>query len=413
MKIRYTIFLSLLSVTLFSQTITQLEVMKSVRKVADNVIRNTTYLYFDMGTGDLINDLDKYGYNKNIVPQNGYNDWKYWNGVIHIGFNALGQQTNNEKYQNYTQKNFEFFFRDFQYLKSLYDGKNQWSFPLAQGLNITQLDDCGAIGASLIELYMTDKKPEYRAYIDAASEHIMKKQMRLPDGILSRPKPSLNTVWADDLYMSVPFLSRMGKLTGDKTYFDEAAKQVILFNKYLFEEKVGLMWHCYYGDIKTNGGAFWGRCNGWMMMATADLLRLMPQNHPQRDSIISLLSRQIRNTAQYQSQTGLWHQILNKEDSYLETSCTAMFTYAVALAINNGWIDKRYKTVALAGWKGIASQITEEGAVTNICIGTGIGDDLKFYYYRPTPYNDIHGLGAILLAGMEVYKLVDKTDEVH
>jgi len=341
------------------------------------------------------------------VPQNGYNDWKYWNGVIHIGFNALGKQTNDTKYQEYTRKNFEFFFRDYNYLKSLYDEKNQWRFPLAQALNITKLDDCGAMGASLIELYMTDKKPEYKAFIDATCEHIMKKQMRLPDGTLSRPRPHLNTVWADDLYMSVPFLARMGKLTGDNTYFDEATKQVILFNKHLFDEKVGLMWHCYYGDLKVNGGTFWGRCNGWMMMATADLLLQMPQNYAQRDTIISLLLRQIQNTAQYQSQSGLWHQVLNKEDSYLETSCTAMFTYATALAVNNGWIDKRYRTIAIAGWKGIVSQITSEGAVTNVCMGTGIGDDIKFYYDRPTPYNDIHGLGAIFLAGMEVYKLVE------
>jgi len=407
MRFLYVLCFVLLATTTYSQLPSRNDVIGSVKKVADNVIKNTTYLYYDGSTGELIGDLQKYGYNKNVVPQNGYNDWKYWNGVIHIGINALGQETREPKYLNYTRKNFEFFFRDYSYLKGLYDGTNQWGFPLAQGLNITELDDCGAMGASLLELYMTDKKPEYRAYIDAASEHIMKKQMRLPDGIFSRPKPYLNTVWADDLYMSVPFLARMGKLTGDKIYFEEAAKQVILFNKYLFDEKVGLMWHCYYGDLKTNGGTFWGRCNGWMMVATADLLRLMPQNHPQRDTIIALLTRQIRNIAQYQSPTGLWHQVLNKEDSYLETSCTAMFTYATALAVNNGWIDKRYQSIALAGWKGIASQITQEGAVTNICMGTGIGDDIKFYYDRPTPYNDIHGLGAIFLAGIEVSKLIE------
>lgn len=407
MKILYSLIFILMSPVVFSQTIDQQNIMNSIRKVADNVVRNTTYLYFDKGTGSLVSDLQEYGYNKNVIPQNGYNDWKYWNGVICLGFNELGCETKDPKYLNYTRKSFEFFFKDYQYLKSIYDGKDQWGFPLAQGLNITQLDDCGAMGASLIELCMTDKKPEYKAYIDAATEHIMKKQTRLSDGIFSRPKPYPNTVWADDLYMSVPFLARMGKLTGDKTYFDEAAKQIILFNQYLFDERDGLMWHCYYGDLKVNGGTFWGRCNGWMMMATADLLRFMPQNHSQRDTIISLLSRQIRSTAKYQSPTGLWHQVLNKEDSYLETSCTAMFTYAIALAVNRGWIDKRYQAIALAGWKGIVSQITPEGAVTNICTGTGIGDDIKFYYDRPTPYNDIHGLGALFLSGTEVFKLVE------
>ncbi len=407
MKILFTLAFLLAITTAFPQTITRQDVMNSVCRVADHVVKNTTYLYFDKSTGALINDLQKYGYNRNVVPQNGYNDWRYWNGVLHIGFNVLGQETREPRYMNYTRKNFEFFFKDYQYLKSLYNKEKTGNLPMIQGVTITQLDDCGAMGASLTELYMEDKRPEYKAYLDAASEYILKKQMRLPDGIFSRPKPHPNTVWADDLYMSVPFLARMGKLTGDQAFFDEAAQQVILFNKYLFDEKTGLMWHCYYGDLKINGGTFWGRCNGWMMMATADLLRWMPQDHPEREHIISILFRQILNTAQYQSQSGLWHQVLDKEDSYLETSCTAMFTYAVALAVNNGWIDKRYKTIALAGWKGIATQITYEGAVTNICMGTGIGDDVKFYYDRPTPYNDLHGLGAVILAGLEVSKLTD------
>jgi len=389
-----------------SQNLRKEDVISSLTKVADNVVKNTTYLYYDKATGDLIPDLTRHGYNKNIVPQSNYNDWKYWNGVIHIGFNHLGKATGVERFINYPKKNFEFFFRDHPYLKSIYDGKNQWHFPVAQGINLTQLDDCGAMGASLIELYETDKRPEYRAYIDLAADYIMNKQQRLADGTFSRPVPHNNTVWADDLYMSVPFLVRMAKLTGKNEYMEEAVKQVFLFNEHLFDERVGLMWHCYYDDLKANGGTYWGRCNGWMMVATVDLLSYLPDNHPQRGKIIELLQRQILNVAQYQSPTGLWHQVLNKEDSYLETSCTAMFTYSVAIAINKGWLAERYKTIAIAGWKGITTQITFEGAVTNICMGTGIGNDIKFYYDRPAPYNDIHGLGAIFLAGIEVSKLL-------
>jgi len=406
MKAVFYFMLALISMSAYAQSLTKKDVLNTVKKVADNVIKNTTYLYYDRATGELISDISKYGYNKSIVPQNGYNDWKYWNGVIHIGFNRLGEETGIGRYQNYTRKNFEFFFKDYEYLKSKYEGKDQWSFPLAQGINIKELDDCGAMGASLLELYITDKKSEYKTYIDAATEHIMKKQMRLPDGIFSRHKPYFNTVWADDLYMSVPFLARLGKQTGNQAYFDEAVKQIVLFNKYLYDENTGLMWHCYYGDLGENGGTFWGRCNGWMMMATADLLNFLPLNHPKRGEVITLLKRQILNIAQYQSQTGLWHQILNKQDSYLETSCSAMFTYSIAIAVNNGWIDQRYKTIALEGWKGLLTQITKEGAVIGICEGTIIGDDLKFYYDRPAPYNDIHGLGAIFLAGLEVYKLL-------
>ncbi|WP_158582836.1 glycoside hydrolase family 88 protein [Parabacteroides sp. AF17-28] len=389
------------------QEVSKEDVLSTICRVADHVIQQTTYRYYDQANGVQIDDLSRYGYNKYVVPQNGYNDWKYWNGVIHIGFNALGKVTGNEKYQSYTKKNFEFFFKDRPYLKSIYKGNDQWHFPVAQGINITQLDDCGAMGASLIELYENNRVVAYKEYIDMAADYIMYRQQRLDDGTFSRPVPNNHTVWADDLYMSVPFLIRMWKLTGIELYMEEAVNQIFLFDKHLYDEKVGLMWHCYYDDLKVNGGTYWGRCNGWMMVAIADLLRFLPENHSRRNEVIALLNRQIQNLAQYQSASGLWHQILNKEDSYLETSCSAMFVYSIALAINNGWVDKRYKTIALTGWNGLLTCITDEGAVTGICAGTGIGNDVKFYYDRPTPYNDIHGLGAMFLAGVEISKLLD------
>lgn len=382
------------------------DVIRSVQKVADYTLRNTTYLYFDRSTGTMINDLEAYGYNKNVTSQSIYNRWAYANGVLHIAFNSLGKVINEERYINFTKKNFEFLYKDYDYLKSVYNGQSKWDFPLAHAFVLKELDDCGAIGASLVELYFESEKTHYKEFIDKTANHIMNKQMRLKDGTLSRPNPEKNTVWADDLYMSVPFLARMGKLTGDNQYFDEAARQVILFNQHLYDENYGLFWHCYYGEQKKTGATFWGRCNGWVIMATADLLQFLPENHSKRDSIISLLNRQIKGIAQYQSQSGLWHQILHKPDSYLETSASAMFTYSIALGINRGWVDTKYKTIAIAGWRGLSTQITLEGGVKNICVGTGIGNDITFYYDRPVSYSDSHGVGAMMMAGIEVSKLI-------
>jgi unsaturated rhamnogalacturonyl hydrolase len=408
MKTKILIFVSFflfLNAEIYAQNVTRENVINTLKKVADNVVKQSTYLYYNRSTGEMINDIQKYGYNRNIQPQSDLNKWVYSNGVIHMAFNSLSELIDDEKYKNYTRKNFEFFFNDFEYFKSIYNGQRLWSFPLGQAIVIEELDHCGAMGASLIELYERDKNKVYKTYIDRTANHIMNVQMRLDDGTLSRSFPEHNTVWADDLYMSVPFLVRMGNLTGDKKYFDEAVKQVVLFNNHLFIDNKGLMMHCYYGDLQTNGGSFWGRCNGWTMVAMADLLKLLPETHEQRDTVISLLTRNIQAVAQYQSQNGLWHQLLDKSDSYQETSCSAMFTYSVALAINQGWLDERYKNIALAGWEGIETQITGDGGINNICVGTGIGNELKFYYERPVAFNDIHGIGAVILAGIEVSKL--------
>jgi rhamnogalacturonyl hydrolase YesR len=128
-------------------------------------------------------------------------------------------------------------------------------------------------------------------------------------------------------------------------------------------------------------------------------------NHPQRKILLGLLQRHILGISHYQSGEGLWHQLLDKTDSYLETSCTAMFTYAIARAVNKGYIEPRYASIARCGWEGVMSKIRSDGKVEGVCTGTGVGDDLVFYYHRPAPLNDVHGIGAVLLAGAEVFQL--------
>lgn len=82
-----------------------------------------------------------------------------------------------------------------------------------------------------------------------------------------------------------------------------------------------------------------------------------------------------------------------------------MFTYTIARSVNKGYIEPRYASVAQRGWEGVMTKIRPDGNVEGVSAGTGVSDDLVFYYHRPTPLNDIHGLGAVLLAGTEVLQL--------
>jgi rhamnogalacturonyl hydrolase YesR len=140
-------------------------------------------------------------------------------------------------------------------------------------------------------------------------------------------------------------------------------------------------------------------------MAQVELLEQLSTGHPQRQELIRLLTRQIIGLSRYQDASGLWHQLIDKENTYLETSSTAIFTYAIAKAINKGWLDARYAYIATQGWEGVSGKILADGQVEGICMGTGISTATFYYANRPTPLNDIHGLGAVLLAGSEVIKL--------
>ena len=327
---------------------------------------------------------------------------------MNIGFIALGNYLNDSQYIEYAKKNVSFVFDHDVFLQKMYDAKIG-NTGLEQKFRMALLDDCGAMGAGILAVNQIDRQDRYRKYLDKAADYIMNKEKRLADGTFCRDVPNEMTVWGDDLYMSVPFLARMGALTGERKYFDEAARQVVLFHKHLWEERTQLMYHGWYDDIKQNSVSHWGRCNGWLIMAQVELLEHLPANHPQKQELIRLLTKQIVGLARYQHPSGLWHQLIDKTDSYLETSSSAIYTYAIAKSINQGWLDVRYAYVAAQGWEGVAGKILADGQVEGICQGTGISTATAYYYNRPTPLNDIHGLGAILLAGSEMIKLF-KTD---
>jgi rhamnogalacturonyl hydrolase YesR len=82
-----------------------------------------------------------------------------------------------------------------------------------------------------------------------------------------------------------------------------------------------------------------------------------------------------------------------------------MFTYVTARGIVKGYIDTSFAPVARHGWEGVMTRIRSDGQIEGVCTGTGVGDNLEFYYKRPTPLNDEHGIGAVLLAGVEVLQL--------
>jgi rhamnogalacturonyl hydrolase YesR len=376
----------------------------ALRAVSHAVIRSATFRFVD-GKSPYARPWDAPP-GAHLSLESPYNDWRYWNGVLLIGMIRAGEALGDTSLTRFALRDVAFCFDNYTYFKDRYTGQGKWSYPFAQRFITEELDDCGAMGAGVIEVFRRDPRERYRAYIDSVREFITNAEYRLDDRTFVRPFPERWTLWADDLYMSVSFLSRMGELSGDGRIFADAARQVVNFQAHLFDAEKGLMNHCWYSDPGEPGVAFWGRANGWALLAQVDLLDRLPDHDPQRAPLVALLRRHIRGIARYQGAEGLWHQLLDREDSYLETSCTAMFTYAVARAVNRGYIEPRFALIARRGWEGVMSRIGLDGEVSGVCEGTGVGDDLVFYYHRPTPLNDPHGIGAVLLAGAEMMNLI-------
>lgn len=387
---------------LYSQTINSDK--EIIQLVADNILNHTIYTIVDTEKGSSYTSSGNLSRDKKYAIGSQYVEWNYWNGVLNLAMLELSKITGEKKYQQFPVRNYQFVFENIDFFENMYKSGIR-NTGMDKFFEMKMLDDCGAMGAGLLEVYQIDKQKMYREYIDKTANYILNEEQRLDDNTLARTGPYSKTVWLDDLYMSVPFLARYGKLTNDTKYFQFASKQVKLFTEHLYDLKTGLYFHGYFDNFKENGVAHWGRANGWSIMAQVNLLDALPENDRERDTLLAIYRQQIIGLARYQSESGLWHQLLDKQDSYLETSCSAMFTYAIAKGVNEGWLDGRFKTIALSGWEGIKSKIQSDGQVKDICVGTGIENDLVFYYKRPTVLNDIHGLGAVILAGIEILKL--------
>ena len=383
---------------------------KAIRKIADKVLNDANFNFIDQESGKHYFSTADAPPEARLVPESRYNDWRYWNGVLNIAMLRLGEVLKEPAYTEFAVRNVAFSFDNYAYFEKRYANENKWEYPFGQFFMMEELDDCGAMGASVIEIMRLDPQERYLKYIDRAATHILTHQSRLEDGTLVRTFPRKYTLWADDLYMANSFLCRMGKVT-ERSWqtvgIDDATRQVINFHKYLFDQEMGLMYHNWYSDTGKPGVAFWGRANGWAVLAQVELLDHLPADYPQRDTLLALFRRHIDGIIPYQSQTGLWHQLLDKPDSFLETSCTAMFTYAIARGVNQGYLEPRYKSFALKGWQGVLTKIRPDGQVEGICTGTSTSDDLNDYYTRPTALNDVHGIGTVLMAGTEIIQLLE------
>lgn len=379
--------------------------------VLERFVRSTHYEVVDTGTGKPIGDLTTPVMNAGIDNAQGeFIDWTYTMGVVHSGMLQVTEVTGDPRYRAYTLKNFDFIFDRLGYFEQQAKLFGAQPRGYRRLIEMRELDDCGSIGAALIKAYNLKQDPRYRAAIAKTDDHISHKQLRLADGTLARPRPQPVSVWGDDAYMSIPFLARMGKLTGDRRYFDDAAQQVLGMNEKLRDPVTGFLAHAWYENTPYSPRFFWARANAWVLMATVELLSEMPEDHPAREKILDAYRRHVFAIVGAQSGNGMWHQLLDKSDSYLETSATAIFTYSIARGVNRGWLSPVYAPVAQTGWQAVATHISDSGEVDGTCVGTTAAYDAVYYYNRPTDVTAMHGYGPVLLAGSEVITMLRNFD---
>jgi len=363
---------------------------------------------------DTLTNMEVSDYSKinqhTVLRQGAFRLESYEWGVAYAGMTLIGEVTGDQKYSDYTTRRLQFISEVTQHIKNLGDVKPGRGLQFRQVIAPHALDDCGSMCAAFIKASFQQGAPDYSTIIHNYMDWIMNGQMRLSDGTLARNRPHPNTLWLDDMFMSIPALAWMGKYTGDRKYCDEAVKQVKQFASRMFVPEKGLFMHGWVQGMTEHPAFFWGRANGWAIMALTEVLEVLPENHPGYQDVLSLFRQHIKGIATLQSGEGLWHQLLDRNDSYLETSASAIYVYCMARGIHRGWLDPLvYGPPAVLAWNAVSQQINETGQVANTCVGTGMGFDPAFYYYRPVNVFAAHGYGPVLLAGGEMITLLKQT----
>jgi unsaturated rhamnogalacturonyl hydrolase len=367
----------------------------------------------DEVSGNKINDLGLAGENS-VFAKGDFPLVSYEWGVTYTGMLQVGEVIGNVQFTDYTRQRLDYL----RQLADIYAIKLEqdphMNNPLHKMLQPHSLDDAGSMCAAMIKSSRAGVNVGLEPYINIAASYISNNEFRLDDGTLARQGPYPHTVWLDDLFMSVPALAQMGAFTGKFFYFDDAAKQVLQFAERMFNNEKGLFMHGWAQEMELHPEFYWARANGWAIMAIVELLEVLPKDHKDRVEIINLLQAHIAGLSAYQSGQGFWHQLLDRNDSYLETSATAIYTYSIARAINRGYVDSKvYGAQVLLAWNALTTRINDKGQVEGTCIGTGMAFDPNFYYTRSQSSLAAHGYGPVLLAGSEVIQILRSFEIRH
>lgn len=334
-------------------------------------------------------------------------------GVTYSAMQIVADATGDKRYLDYVNERFNFLSTVYPHFKQAYYKYGTTDPQMLKMIKPKALDDAGAVCAAMIKMQLKDKSLNLNEMIDNYFDFIMYREHRLSDGTLARIRPHKNTLWLDDMYMGIPAMAWMGRYASDNQhkFYSEAIRQIKQFTDRMFVPEKGLFRHGWVESSAEHPSFFWGRANGWAMLTLCDVLDALPEDYSGREEVLHILRQHIKGVTSYQSGDGFWHQLLDRNDSYFETSATAIFTYCIAHAINKGWIDPvAYGPVATLGWHAVSTKINAKGQIEGTCVGTGMAFDAAFYYYRPVNVYAAHGYGPALMAGGEMIKL---TQSLH
>lgn len=338
------------------------------------------------------------------VNQGTYRLTSYEWGVMYDALLDAATITGDKKYADYVSDRIGFLARE----ADNYQGDAQEDGQMRQVKHPATLDDAGAMAGAWMRAAMADSTLKISPYIEQYWNIVETTPVHLPDGTIARNRPHYNAVWLDDMFMALPSMAVRSQYANEPKQLDAAANIAAGFIKRMWIPEKNIFRHGYIEGATHQPSMAWGRANGWAILTMCQLLDYLPENHPRRAELLDIYQKHAAGLANLQGVDGFWHQLLDRQETYEETSATAIFAYALAHGINQGWLDPvTFGPVAQLAWEAVSSKINAKGEVEDVCVGTGMGFEPAYYAYRPVSVKAAHGYGPTIWAGAEMIKLLN------
>lgn len=338
--------------------------------------------------------------------------WNYEQGLMLVALEQMWLHSGDLKYFNFIKNNLDHYVEENGNIKTY--SRTEYN-----------IDNIGP-GRGLLAVYQKTSEPKYRAAADTLRQQL-REHPRTNEGGFWHKKIYPYQMWLDGLFMAQPFAAKYALLFEEEEAFFDIANQFIWMAEHTKDSKTGLLFHAWdeskkmpWANPETGRSPnFWARSIGWYMMALVDVLDYFPTDHPARGNIIYIFKNLVDPVLKFKdTNTHLWYQVVDqgdREGNYLETSASCMFAYSIAKGVNKGYLDKKYFIDAEQTFNGVIKHkvtIDKNGFIDlhGTCKSAGLGGnpyrDGSFEYYinEPQRINDMKGVGAFILAAIEIEK---------
>jgi unsaturated rhamnogalacturonyl hydrolase len=196
------------------------------------------------------------------------------------------------------------------------------------------------------------------------------------DGSLREFMP-LHGGWSDSVFMDIPILAKAGALTGDRKYFDMAARHFSYMQK-IVGRPDGLYRH------QASTDAAWGRGNGFPALGLALTLTDFPKDHPDYAPLLAAFRKHMQALSPFQDENGMFREVIDYPGAYPEYSGTVMIATAMMRGIRKGWLEASvYQPIVDRAWRAILVRTAPDGRLFDVAESTGTrGLTFKDYLRR-------------------------------